>query len=510
MSPRTPRIALLAFLGVLLSSPMTRANDGSRLAAALSSWDVRGARAMLQKGLDGVSRRDLPVLWGTLLLLEGEPARAEDALSRGTGPDASRLRAVAKGTRDATRDLAMAMSPSGRFEVAYRPGPDEAVLPYLMEAADAAFDDLARRLAMTVPTPVRILLLPTFEDLSVVTGLSRAQLDASGAVATCAFNRIALVSPSRMPRGYPYADTVAHELVHYFLTIRAGDRVPLWLQEGAAKALEQTWRGAPLGQVHRTLQQLLVDAVVRGRLLPFSSFGASLSRMQRPEDTALAFAELASFVTWLAKIQGPQILPRLLDELNAGDEAVAVLRATGRTLEELRSDWIGSLVREGMPGEASGARVRGTLLMETAGDPLPEMAPDAAAQFRLGDLLRLSGRPGAAAEKYRIVLGASQPPHPEIVARLAGALVDAGDPQAAESTLDAAGIDEEEFAYVALQRGRALARSGQFAAAEAPLRIAVRTDPWDPETHEALARVYGATGRADLAEREQRLAGAWR
>jgi Flp pilus assembly protein TadD len=88
--------------------------------------------------------------------------------------------------------------------------------------------------------------------------------------------------------------------------------------------------------------------------------------------------------------------------------------------------------------------------------------------------------------------------------------VDAGNPEAAEAVLDAAGVDEEEFAYVARERGRALARSGRFAEAESPLRTAVRTDPWDPETHEALARVYGATGRADLAEREQRLAGAWR
>jgi Flp pilus assembly protein TadD len=510
MSPRTRRVALLAFAGVILSNFPVLAADGPRLSAALSAWDVRAARAMLQKGLDGVPRRDLPQLWGTLLLLEGEPARAEEMLAHATGPEAARLRVVAKGYRDVTKDLAVAVSPSGRFEVAYRPGPDEAVLPYLMEAADAAFDDLSRRLAMTVPTPVRILVLPTFEDLSAATGLTPSQLDASGAVAACAFNRIHIVSPSRMPRGYPYADTVAHELVHYFLTIRAGDRVPLWLQEGAAKALEQTWRGAPLGQVHRTLQRLLADAVVRGRLLPFSSLGTSLARMQRPEDTALAFAELASFVTWLSGHQGPRILPRLLDELNVADEAVAVLRATGHTLEELRSDWIASLVREGMPGEAAGARTRGTLLMETAGDPLPEMTAEAAAQFRLGDLLRLSGRPGAAADKYRIVLGSMQPPHPEIVARLAGALVDAGNPEAAEAVLDAAGVDEEEFAYVARERGRALARSGRFAEAEAPLRTAVRTDPWDPETHEALARVYGATGRADLAEREQRLAGAWR
>ena len=232
MSPRTRRVALLAFAGVILSNFPVLAADGPRLSAALSAWDVRAARAMLQKGLDGVPRRDLPQLWGTLLLLEGEPARAEEMLAHATGPEAARLRVVAKGYRDVTKDLAVAVSPSGRFEVAYRPGPDEAVLPYLMEAADAAFDDLSRRLAMTVPTPVRILVLPTFEDLSAATGLTPSQLDASGAVAACAFNRIHIVSPSRMPRGYPYADTVAHELVHYFLTIRAGDRVPLWLQRG--------------------------------------------------------------------------------------------------------------------------------------------------------------------------------------------------------------------------------------------------------------------------------------
>ena len=352
MSPWTRRAALLALLGVLVP-PHVQAADGPRLAAAFSAWDVRTARTLLQRGLEGVPRRELPLHWGMLYLLEGDATRAEEVLSRATGAEAAVLRSIARATREATRDLAVTSSPAGRFHVAYRPGPDEAALPYLLEAADAAFEELSARIPVAVRFPIRVLLLPTFDDLSAVTGLGRSDLDASGAVAACVFNRIAMVSPSRLPRGYPYADTLAHELAHYLMTVRAGDRVPLWLQEGMAKALEATWRGAPPGRVHRTLGELLADAVARGRLLPFSSFRNSLARMARPEDTALAFAQLSSFASWLMDSHGASVLGRLLDELAAGDEDIAVLRATGRTLQELRSDWLAGLVRQGMPADPS-------------------------------------------------------------------------------------------------------------------------------------------------------------
>lgn len=509
-SSRTRLAVLLAVVGVFLPGAQVRASDASRLVAALSAWDVDTARSLLAKGVDASLRKDLPLLLGTLHLLEGDSVKAEEVLAHATGPDVSRLRMIARGTRKVTKNLAIATSPSGRFQFLYRPGADEALLPYLIEAGDIAFGELERRLDMTVPTPVRVFVAPSFEDLASVTGLARADLDSSGAVAACSLNRIVMVSPARLPRGYPYADTLAHELVHYFLRLRAGDNVPMWLQEGMAKALESTWRGAPEGYLNKTLRQQLADAVVKGRLLPLASMGTSLSGMSRPEDTALAFAELASFAGWLMKTRGSQILPRLLDELTLADESVAVLRVTGRSIEALRSDWIASLAGNGAQVGPVAAGTGGVLLRETAGDPVPSLGPDAVAQYRLGNLLQVSGRPGAAAGKYRSVLETLSRPHPEVVARLAGALVDAGNPDAALAFLDESDVDEDEFSWVARERGRALVRVGRFAEAEASLETAIRSDPWDPEAHEALARVFGATGRADLAEREQRLANAWR
>lgn len=499
-----PLHALVVVLALSAWAAPVVALVGGAVTAALDRWDVRGARALLDEADPSGRGRQGTFARGVIRFLEGDYEGAESMLARAGEPAAEALLARVRATRAVTDGLATAWSPSRRFVVRFSPGPDEAVLPYLLEAAEAAFDVLSLRLGMTVPVPVRIEVLPSVAALSAASGADAEDLVRSGAVAVCDFNKLMLLSPSQLPYGYPFADTVAHELVHLFLTVRAGHRLPVWFQEAVAKYLEPAWRGDPPGTLHRSMTELLGDAFASGRMVRFDDLRTTLSRMPSPDRTALAFAQLSSFASFLVESEGDEVLGRMADEMRVGDEEVALLRATGKTLGELESDWLKRLAGEGLEVEGRG---RGVLVRESD-SPDAGLSPSAAAVLRVGDLLRRKGHAAQAAERYARVVAAH--PHPLLVARLAAAWNEARKPEEVLDLLDRVGLDEVEWAVLSRERGRALAALGRHAEAEGPLLRAVRTDPYDPGTHEALARVMAAQGRAAEADREQRLAAMWR
>ena len=394
-------------------------------------------------------------------------------------------------------------SPSGHLRVSFPPGHDEALLPYLFETADAQWDRLARLLGSAPKGPIRVEVLGSASALAGSSGLTPEEVRTSGVVAVAKYNRILLLSPARLPDGYPYADTLAHEMVHFFLAVRQGDTVPLWMNEALAKYLETTWRSGDPGRMGRGLANLLASSAARGRLIPFASMRDSLARLGSGEDTALAYAELASFAGFLDRTVGWDAIRRVLDELKGSEDTVAFKRATSRSLEDLAASW----GREVSAAQSSGPGFS-WMSAETGDDAA--LGPDAGRHLRLAVLLRSTGRPLAAAAEYRRALATAPGVHPEILARLAAALVDGGEADEALEVAESAGIEDADYAPLARERGMALVALGRFRDAKEPLLAAVRWDPFDAAVHEALAGSFAVSGQAALAERERRLAGLWR
>ena len=75
-----------------------------------------------------------------------------------------------------------------------------------------------------------------------MTGLPYESAQTTGTVAVAKWGRVTLLSPRASHHGYPWRDTVAHELTHLAVTRASRDRAPLWLQEGVAKREEIRWR----------------------------------------------------------------------------------------------------------------------------------------------------------------------------------------------------------------------------------------------------------------------------
>src|SRR5207245_617002 len=84
----------------------------------------------------------------------------------------------------------------------------------------------------------------------------------------CKYNRLMITSPRALLRGYAWLDTLSHEFVHYLVTRKGRNAVPIWLQEGLAKFLETRWRGAPGLAVDEMSTTLLTTAARDRKLFP--------------------------------------------------------------------------------------------------------------------------------------------------------------------------------------------------------------------------------------------------
>jgi len=497
---------VLPVLGVLLwVSPGNTAPRPVReglLQGAFQAWDVPGMRRILLAGPSG--REDLG-WWGALKLLEGDLAGAEPFLSRSREPLARSLLPVVHGSREVAAGLVEAWSPRQRIRVLHPPGPAEAMLPYLFEAGDASMDLFRERLGVadSLLEPVTVWLVPSFDEMSRVTGLDRSQLDAAGAVAVCDLRRVVMVTPEALPWGYPYADTLAHELVHFLLTIHGGGRIPVWFQEGVAKAWERSWRGRPVGDVGRTAARLLDNATLQRQWLPLDRIEKGLLSLGNAASVQLAFAELAAFIAWTTERKGEDAVARLVAEMRGGDAEIAFLRVVGARPGE----WFQAFLEERSAGLAGGRQDPrlGVVIREDLGGRMPDLSPELESRVRLADRLAEGGRLSAAATLLREVLAASPVLSPEVIGRLARVLRQAGRNDEALAAMDQAAMDEEEHPWLARERGLALAAAGRFEEAVEPLLTFIRADPWDPESHRVLARAYRAAGKPDLAEREDRL-----
>jgi len=133
---------------------------------------------------------------------------------------------------------------------------------------------------------------------------------------------------------------VVHELTHVMLEEAlqpSGGEVPRWLHEGLAKYAANEFTPGD--------RMLLTEAVNRGTLLPQGeleqAFGGS------PEKVALAYAEAATLVAFLARREPTQGLAPLLRQLaQVGEVDRAILRAYGLTPEQLAREWRAAVLAE--------------------------------------------------------------------------------------------------------------------------------------------------------------------
>ncbi len=476
----------------------------------LADEDVDGARAVVEPLI--AARPNDPgakLAAGVLRFFEQRYDEAVTLLEGAGAGDPAGYLSLARAARDLTKGHPR--FESEHFVVVHPQGKDEVLVPYLVDTLEHQRGALASALGYAPPGKLAVEILNDVKELARLTTLTETEIRTSGTVAVCKFNKLILLSPKALLKGYDWLDTAAHEYTHLVLTRKSRNRAPIWLQEGLAKWFEDDWRGGkePLTPVEAAIVR---NAVERNELVTFEEMHPSMAKLPSQERAALAYAEVVLAVEQMVQRGGEKALSRILDALGAGKETgAAVAEAMDEPFERFLRDWKQYMASRPLPkgGDHALRRLRfkddpkhGGTWSEWA-----EIPDDKARGFaRLGELMRSRGRVAAARIEYGKAYDRIGAKVPILADQYALTALMSGADQLAEKVLSEALAWTPEYAALHVHLARILVKRQDWARARDHLVAANRRDPFDPEIHAALAKALGALGDPGGASREERFA----
>jgi Flp pilus assembly protein TadD len=501
-------IALLALPAVAAPSPTAARAAAREALERLGDEDLPGARAALAPVLDEASGD--PAVALALGVLRFHEQRYDDAVAllerapAGAGRD---WLGLARAARDVTRGHLRAESE--HFVVSHPKGKEEVLVPYLLETLEAQRSALLQDFGQVPPGKVVVEVVEDTRQLARLSTLSEKEIQATGTIAICKFDKMMLTSPKALVYGYEWLDTAAHEYVHHVVTRMTGNQAPIWLHEGIARWYESRWRG-PGGDILTPWSAaMLRDAARGGKLVTFAQMHPSMAKLPSQEAASLAFAEVAVAVETMRRKGGPDAVRRVLEGVARGQPVEdAVAGALGMPFPAFEREWKRWMVERPLP--AGGETHMRKLAFQGSPGAHAEWAEitdeRGRGHARLGEIFRERGRWEPARQEYALAVKRGGARSPRLAGRYAQAALMTGRADEAERVLGAALAAHPEASNLHVQLGRVkLARQDWKGATESFL-LANRTDPFDPEIHAGLARAAEALGDAGTASREKRFA----
>lgn len=418
----------------------------------------------------------------------------------GLGDTSELIRRTAK----VTRGFVKVRSPKGYFEVATQKGKDELVTLYALEILDKVYETVSTDYGFKPPTPVRVEIYPHLRNLADVTTLTVEDLKKSGTIALCKYNRLMATTPRVLPRGYAWADTLSHEFVHHVVGMKTYNRTPIWLQEGFARFLEETWRGT--GPTRQTayggglLNWALRDPVAR--LVTFEQMHPSMAKLPSQDKAALAFAEVHMAIAFVYAKKGRDGVQAVMNNLRDGlSDKEAVAKVMGMPFTQFEMAWRDFAKTQTLPPALTPddlPTVFNAALRVASGKPedheegnADEVHDVEAAQaIRLGELLLGRGRKKAALAEYDRAVRRLKRPDPIVHVKYGKLLYDLGRLPEAEKTMLAVREVHPDVLAAHLTLGRIAWKSGRVKEAIERYEEANLLNPFHPEIHGALAELF--------------------
>lgn len=482
-----------------------RLSQGNR---ALADWQLDDAAAIAAE-LD----RELPdvppvqALLGAVKFHQGDFDGAVRLLRRAAeAGEAPGLLALAESTLEETRGFVSAESE--HFIVRVPAGKDEVLVPLALRSLEEAFSRISAAFDYRPRHKIAVDVLHDAKGLASVSSLTEKEIETSGTIALCKYNRLMITSPKALARGYSWLDTLSHEFLHLIISEKSHNSVPVWLHEGLAKYNETRWRGPPGLALDASMENLLAKGVKSNKLITFEQMHPSMAKLPSQEDTALAFAEVFSVVEFIEKTveekDGKRATNVLLEGLRDGlsmDDALTA--ATSRDLAGLQRDWRAYLKKRAfklVPGAepkrltfVKNARGAGGSADEeedeAALDEVAQKGVEARRFVRLGNLLRERRRLKAAAVEYERATTIAGMWSPALHNRLASVLLETGEVKKAQEILEKTVAVFPEDPQTEVLLGRIALRNEQWADAKARYERATWENPFIPEVYVALLHI---------------------
>jgi len=541
LAPRSPHLPELHGL----QTRRIRPAGYRRVVDEIRSWDMSAAEQILSK-----LRKRVPGLpeWqaleGTLAYLRGDYeksiARLNDALEKSPGDSEwLELRLHVKQSLLAVQGFSI--HKTKHFEIRYDAKRDSVLLPYLTQMLEVAYQVFSGELGIKIGGRIRVEVFSDPERFHKSSTIRRSDIE-KGVVGLCKFNKILLLSPAALQRGYRWLDTAAHEFIHYLVTKGTDNKTPIWLQEGIAKYFEKNWRRQNLPYLNPIDEVLLAKARKESLFIPFKKMEPSLIYLKTAEEVQLAYAEVASAVDFIRRRRGKASLRKMLlairdttsekkrnsptkkeiirnigpslielDSINSPQSAEAGLQALfGLGIEEFEEIWKHDLADQTFRTNF-GAQVRKYRLRATG--PVDENAADLALlksavarrRTRLADRLWLRGRTKAAWVEYQRALK-DELDSPQLLNRIARVELRLGRFAMALRAAKKAVAMDPDFGPSYVHMGMALEMTGDMKAASVAWLEVIHINPFNPIPHERLAPIYQSMGFLKAAQLESKLA----
>ena len=504
-----------------------RAQTGGAPSAFLSAAGVQAERSLDEwRFADGRARiaaldvRSPPTteaayLGGYAKFLEGDytGAIAELNLAAQGAPadvNVKELMALARAAADAVKDHKEARST--HFLVRY-PEEDAVLVPYALETLESAYAALASDLGFAAELPVRVEFYRSPSDLAAVSSLSAEEVERTGTIALCKWARLMVTTPRALSYGYPWLDSINHELIHYAVSQLTHDRAPVWMQEGLAKFLEKRWREPAGGRLAPAMEHLLAKALHGGKLISFDAMHPSMAKLPSAEDASLAFAEVATAIGTLHAQGGMAALRAAIAAVADGADArKAVAAAAGGGWPEFERAWKSYMVGlklKTYPGfDLPTTHIRKSAAIASQRKPTEDEASGGLKAagplryLRLGNILLKRNRPRAAVLEYErgahaTFAGERGAAGPEAAAanwlfpvKLGRTYLALAEPDQALHAVERTRAVYPDLPWPNLIAGQALLAKGVPRDAIPAFRASLATNPFDPAVHCGLADAY--------------------
>ena len=407
----------------------------------------------------------------------------------GQDDEARVLADVARGCARVTSATVVDKDDAAGVVVRWQDEADRALMPLMVETVEKARTALARDLGVEWKRPTRITVVRDLLSLSAMTGLPYKAAQTTGTVAVAKWGRVTILSPRASRHGYPWRDTLTHELTHLAIAMQSHDRAPLWLHEGVARRQETRWREPGPFDDRPSIDSVVQRGMEMKLDLPLDKLGPSIAMLPSADAATVAFAEVTSFVRFFVETQPEGALPKLLVALRTArsvDEALS--QVSGETLTQWDVRWRAQLARR--------AKEPLSPLYGLGGSP--PAGADAHERSRLAELLFGRAHPAEALLELDKI-SESLLPDPSLRYERARVLDAKGDPAGAEALVADPKAWIASFGPCWALAARLAGARGDSAGADRARAEALAHDPLEAESAcptalEGAAATAGAAG----------------
>ncbi len=421
------------------------------------------------------------------------------------------FKTLVKNTLDATQGFVS--HESDHFIFHYSDGPDEVLIPFAEEVLEKSYQVLGKILNFYPKDKVLIEIYPDREPFSRISPLTLKDIMTSGTVALCKYNRIMMISPGSLVRGYNWLDTLSHEYVHYLLSSKSNNNAPLWLHEGMAKFLEARWRN---GENHLSpiMETVLADALTNDYMVELEAMMPSFAKLKSAEDVQLAYAEVATMIDYMVHTNGENILASLADALSQNKLVEKVLEELlGNSLSKFQTQWKDYIKKQPLkkiPGltvlkfqfKKNQSQFGETSESKTDITSVSRQAQDFTL---LGDILKSRQFVEAAIIEYEKAIENSQTLSPVLYNKLAITYLSNNQDKEAEKLLQESLKYYPMFHTTLSNLGEVYFFRKNFSKSEFYFKQAEKINPFNPLVHARLINIYTKLAKTSKKEEQVRL-----